>query len=92
MSPRGRKKEWQEVRRILRTLAKVETQLQKGGGKIPKKQKFNQSKYIQGFIKERYLRLQILLSKEKDADIIERLNQEQNKSEYVKRLIRKDSQ
>lgn len=55
-----------------------------------KKSDFNQSRYVQKFIKERYIRLQILLNKETDADIIERLEEEQNKSEYIKGLIRAD--
>ena len=55
-----------------------------------KKSDFNQSRYIQKFVKERYIRLQILLNKETDADIIERLEKEQNKSEYIKGLIRED--
>lgn len=57
---------------------------------IAKKKEFNQSRYIQDFMRSRYIRLQILLSKETDTDIIEKLNQQPNKSEYVKRLIRQD--
>lgn len=57
---------------------------------IAKKKEFDQSRYIQDFMKSRYIRLQILLSKETDTDIIEKLNQQPNKSEYVKRLIRQD--
>lgn len=56
-----------------------------------KRSDFNQSRYIQKYIKERYIRLQILLNKETDADIIERLEKEKNKSEYVKALIRADT-
>lgn len=55
-----------------------------------KEKKFNQSRYIQDFMKDRYIRLQILLSKEKDTDIIEKLDEQPNKSDYVKRLIRQD--
>ena len=55
-----------------------------------KRSDFNQSRYIQRYIKERYIRLQILLNKETDADIIERLEKQKNKSEYIKGLIRAD--
>lgn len=67
--------------------------MKKGGViQIPKKKQtaFDQNAYIQKFIKEKYVRLQILLNKETDSDIIEQLDSQTNKSEYVKNLIRAD--
>ena len=49
--------------------------------------KFDQNKYVQQFMKERYVRLQVLLSKQTDADIIEELDKQPNKSEFVKDCI-----
>ncbi len=56
-----------------------------------KKGTFDQSQYIQQFMREKYYRLQVLLNKETDADIIERLEEQENKSHYIKALIRQDS-
>lgn len=53
---------------------------------------FDQNKYVQRFVKEHYVRLQVLLHKEHDRDIIEKLNAQENKSRYIKTLIRKDSE
>ncbi len=65
--------------------------MQKGGQHInDKKQTFDQSKYIQRYMKETYLRVQILLNKETDADVIEHLKKQKSMSRYVKELIRKD--
>lgn len=50
--------------------------------------KFDQNKYVQAFMKERYIRLQVLLNKEADADIIETLDRQPNKSQFVKDCIR----
>lgn len=50
--------------------------------------KFDQNKYVQRFMKERYIRLQVLLSREADADIIEELDRQPNKSQFVKDCIR----
>lgn len=57
---------------------------------IAKKQTFDQSKYIQQYMKDNYLRVQILLNRETDADMIEHLKQKKSMSGYVKELIRKD--
>lgn len=54
--------------------------------------KFDQNKYVQQFMKERYIRLQVLLHKETDADIIEELNRQPNKSQFVKDCIRESQE
>ena len=55
-----------------------------------KDSEFNQFDYINEYAKEHYKRFQLLLSRDKDKDIIEKLNSVHSKSAYVKELIRKD--
>lgn len=63
----------------------------KGGRHITDgKKPFNQSAYVQGFIKTHYKRFSILLNKDTDADIIAQLDKQANRSAYVKHLIRED--
>ena len=50
---------------------------------------FDQSKYIQQFIKEKEVTKKVVFSKEKDADLLAWLEDKQF-SPYVKELIRKD--
>ena len=55
-----------------------------------KKSKFDQVKYITDYSREHYKKVQLTFSKEKDKDIIEKLETVPNKSNYVKELIRED--
>lgn len=53
-------------------------------------EQFNQSKYIQAYMKKNYRRISLLLRAEEDADIIAWLNKQPNISAYIKRLIIED--
>lgn len=55
-----------------------------------KESTFNQSEYIQRYMKENNVRVQVILNKNYDSDIITHLNTMANKSGYIKRLIRED--
>lgn len=59
---------------------------------IPKDDKkgFDQFRYINDYKKVHYRRFLIQLHKEKDADVIQKLEEVPNKSAYVKDLIRED--
>ena len=54
-----------------------------------KKSQFDQASYIRKYQKEHLTRVAVVLSKERDRDIIEHLARK-NKSQYIKALIRKD--
>lgn len=54
------------------------------------KEKFNQQKYINKYMKKKYLRRTVLLDKERDKDIIEELQTKQNMNEYIKQCIRNE--
>ena len=64
--------------------------MRKGVITVKKKGTFDQQKYIRMYMKSHYTRLTVLFSKEKEADMIDHLEQQSNKSEYVKQLIRSD--
>ena len=51
---------------------------------------FDQNKYIQDYMKKTYVRISVLLNKKSDADIINYLDKQKNKNQYIKNLIRKD--
>ena len=55
-----------------------------------KSQQFDQAEYIREYTKENITRVSVVLSKKYDQDIIDRLSKQTRKSEYIKRLIRKD--
>ena len=48
------------------------------------------NKYIQEFMKEKCKRVVLSFSKENDADVLDRLDRQQNKTEYIRQLIRSD--
>ena len=52
--------------------------------------KFNQTEYITKFVKETYKRYEIRLNKTSDADLIDFIDSKENRTEYIKDLIRKD--
>ena len=52
--------------------------------------KFNQTEYITKFVKETYKRYEIRLNKASDADLIDFIDSKENRTEYIKDLIRKD--
>ena len=56
-----------------------------------KESQFDQAEYIRSYAKENFMRVSVVLSKKYDRDIIEHLSGK-NKSQYIKRLIRKDMQ
>ena len=51
---------------------------------------FDQTKYIEGYIKENIKHVRVSLNKRHDADIIEWLEKQGNASGYIKRLIQAD--
>ena len=51
---------------------------------------FDQTKYVEGYLKENIKQVRVSLNKRHDADIIEWLEEQGNASGYIKRLIRTD--
>lgn len=51
-------------------------------------EKFNQSEYIKEYKKVHYKRINLQLNIESDSDIIELLNEAENKNEFIKSCIR----
>lgn len=41
-------------------------------------------------MKKKYIRISVLLSKESESDLIDHLRKQDNKSAYIKKLIRSD--
>jgi hypothetical protein len=54
----------------------------------PKKGKFDKYSYDRNFVKTKMKRVMVYLNKEHDADIIEFLDKQKSKSEFIKQLIR----
>lgn len=52
--------------------------------------KENKRKYVLQYQKEYYTSVVFHLRKDTDTDIITKLNEQPNKSEYIKKLIRQD--
>lgn len=46
--------------------------------------------YQKRYVKDHYTNFTIVMSKEKDKDLIAHLQAKENKSEYIKELIRRD--
>ncbi|MBR3308290.1 MAG: hypothetical protein IKG00_00070 [Lachnospiraceae bacterium] len=55
-----------------------------------KKEPFNQAAYNKEYNRETYSRVSIYLSRIYDQDILEYLKTKPSKSDYMKKLIRKD--
>lgn len=55
-----------------------------------KSQVFDKVAYDRQFYKDHYTRVSVILNKVKDADIIEHLEEQTSKSDYIKTLIRND--
>ena len=53
-------------------------------------EKFNQTKYINDYIKNTYKRYTIKLRLDTDRNMIEYLDKQVNKNDYIKNLIQKD--
>lgn len=51
---------------------------------------FNQTKYIEGYLRNNIKQVRVSLNKKHDADIIAWLEKQGNASGYIKRLIRED--
>lgn len=54
--------------------------------------KFDQLEYIKQYHRDNHTRVSVVLSKKYDNDIIEKLDQQESKSKYIKGLIRADIQ
>ena len=46
--------------------------------------KFNQTEYITKFVKETYKRYEVRLNRSSDADLIDFIDSQENKTEYIK--------
>lgn len=55
-----------------------------------KAEPFNQGKYIQEYMKKNNVRIQVILNRNTDKEIIEHLETKKSKSGYIKELIKKD--
>lgn len=53
-------------------------------------EKFNQTKYINDYIKNTYKRYTLKLRLDTDRNMIEYLDKQLNKNDYIKNLIQKD--
>ena len=53
-------------------------------------EKFNQTKYINDYIKNTYKRYTLKLRLDTDRNMIEYLDKQVNKNDYIKNLIQKD--
>ena len=53
-------------------------------------EKFNQTKYINDYIKNTYKRYTLKLRLDADKKMIEHLDKQVNKNDYIKNLIQKD--
>lgn len=51
---------------------------------------FDQTKYIEGYLKDHIKQVRVSLNRKHDADIIAWLEKQGNASGYIKRLIRED--
>ena len=51
---------------------------------------FDQTKYVEGYLKTNIKQVRVSLNKQYDADIIEWLKKQPSASGYIKRLIRED--
>ena len=51
---------------------------------------FNEEEYHKQYVKEKYITVTLRLSKEKDRDILEKLENKKSKNAYIKNLIRND--
>ena len=54
--------------------------------------KFNQSEYIAEYVKENYKRFELRLNKKTEQDLIEHLDKQPNRNDYIRSLIKKDMQ
>ena len=54
--------------------------------------KFDQLEYNKQYTKENVTRVSVVLSKKYDNDIIQKLDEQESKSNYIKTLIRADIQ
>lgn len=59
-------------------------------GTAEKKKKFDQARYIRDYMKQNTYRLQVILNRKKDAEMIKHLEKKGSKSGYVKQLIQED--
>ena len=55
-----------------------------------KKDPFNQTAYMKDYYQRKYTKVSVLLRKEEDADIIRRLKHERRKSDFIRKLLRKE--
>lgn len=55
-----------------------------------KKEPFNQAEYIREYQKDFYYRVNVVLSRKYDKDLIDHLQTKKSKSDYIKQLIRND--
>lgn len=53
---------------------------------------FDQLEYTKQYHKENHTRVSVVLSKKYDNDIIQKLDEQESKSNYIKTLIRADIQ
>ena len=51
---------------------------------------FDQTKYVEGYLKTNIKQVRVSLNKRNDADVIEWLKEQPSESGYIKRLIRMD--
>lgn len=57
---------------------------------IEKKNKFDQSAYIDQYKREHYKSVAFRVNKETEKDILQKLDSVENKADYIKQLIRND--
>lgn len=57
---------------------------------MEEKKSFNKAEYDKKFHRENFKSYGLKLSKKTDADIIDALDQQENKTDYIKKLIRED--
>ena len=51
---------------------------------------FDQTKYVEGYLRKNIKQVRVSLNKRNDADVIEWLKEQPSASGYIKRLIRMD--
>ena len=67
--------------------------LERKGVKLANRQKpkkFDKAQYDAQFMRDKVMKLTVYLNRDRDSDVINRLNEQPSKSSYIKRLIRKD--
>lgn len=55
-----------------------------------KKARFDQAAYIRQYVRQNITRVSVILSRKHDQDLIQHLEKKENKSDYIKQLIRRD--